>query len=170
MQVYTGQVVEGAYRAHHGALVRHLTNVTRDPEVAQELAQEAFMRLARQVELNRAPDDAGAWLHRVGQNLAMSYGRHRQVVQRRAASLPQPAEPESPHHVVAARELTRALAQALGELSATERRALVLAANGFDGGEIAGSIGRSPGATRTLMCRARAKLREYLTVAELAPA
>ena len=50
----------------------------------------------------------------------------------------------------------------LGELGADARTALLMAANGFSGLEIADAIGRSPNATRTLMCRSRIQLRERL--------
>lgn len=170
MQAYAGQLVEAAYTEHKGALVRHLTQVTRDPEVAQDLAHEAFLRLAREIEGGRAPDDAAAWLHRVGMNLATSRGRHLQVVDRRADSLPRPAEPPSPERVVEAGELTAAVGEALAALSGTERHALTLAAYGFDGSEIAYSINRTPGATRTLLCRARAKVRAHVRLLGMAPA
>src|SRR5262245_37550502 len=170
MQAHAGHLVETAYTEHNAALVRHLTQVTRDAEVAQDLAQEAFLRLAREVEAGRRPDDAAAWLHRVGLNLATSRGRHLQVVDRRADSLPRPAAPASPDDVVVKGELTAAVADALALLSGTERHALVLAAYGFDGTEIAHSIKRTPGATRTLLCRARAKIRERVQLAGLAPA
>jgi DNA-directed RNA polymerase specialized sigma24 family protein len=41
-----------------------------------------------------------------------------------------------------------------------------MAANGFNGLEIAEAIGRSANATRSLMCRARLQLRERLTTLE----
>lgn len=170
MQAWAGRLVETAYAEHSGALVRHLTKVTRDVEVAQDLAQESFLRLAREVEAGRRPDDVGAWLHRVGMNLAMSRGRHLQVVDRRAGSLPRPAEPPRPDDIAATGELTAAVAEALSALSGAERHALVLAAYGFEGTEIARSIERTPGATRTLLCRARAKIREHVRTAGMAPA
>jgi RNA polymerase sigma-70 factor, ECF subfamily len=170
MQAFAGQLVEAAFAEHRGALVRHLTQVTRGAEVAQDLAQESFLRLAREIEAGRSPDDPGAWLHRVGLNLATSRGRHLQVVDRRANSLPRPAEPPSPDDVLVKGELMAAVADALALLSGTERHALVLAAYGFDGTEIASSINRTPGATRTLLCRARARIRERVQLAGLSPA
>ena len=170
MQAYAERLVEAAYTEHRSALVRHLTQVTRDAEVAQDLAQEAFLRLAREIEAGRTPDDTGAWLHRVGMNLATSRGRHLQVVDRRADSLPRPAEQPQPDDAMVVGELTAAVGQALADLSGTEQHALVLAAYGFHGEEIAFSINRTPGATRTLLCRARAKIRERVRLAGLAPA
>lgn len=168
MQAHPGQFVEAAFTQHRTAIVRHLTSVTRDPDAAEDLTQEAFLRLAREVEAGRRPDDAGAWLHRVGTNLAMSRGRHLQVVDRREAELPRPADLESPEKVVIENELAAAVTAFLAQMSGTEQRALTLAANGYDGIEIATTIGRTPGATRTLLCRARAKLRVRMKMAGFA--
>jgi len=164
MQLHASQVVEAAFNDHRAALVRHLCSVTRDADVAEDLAQDAFLRLAAEVEAGRPPDDSGAWLHRVGTNLAMSRGRHLQVVDRRAGALPRPAEPASPECVVVEGELTAAVGAVLAGLSRPERRALALTANGYGGIEIAASLGRTPGATRTLLCRARAKIRDRMVV------
>ena len=46
-----------------------------------------------------------------------------------------------------------------------ERIALLMAAQGLSGIEIADYLGRSPAATRTMMCRARLRLRTGLTEA-----
>jgi RNA polymerase sigma factor, sigma-70 family len=170
MQAHAGQLVEAAFTEHRAALVRHLTSVTRDADAAEDLAQEAFLRLAREIEAGRTPDDAGAWLHRVGSNLAMSRGRHLQVVDRRSGFLPRPSEPDGPEHVIVQGELAAAVGAVLAEMSAHERRALALAANGYAGVEIASELGRTPGAVRTLLCRARAKIRVEMQVAGFAGA
>jgi DNA-directed RNA polymerase specialized sigma24 family protein len=58
----------------------------------------------------------------------------------------------------------------LAGLSASDRNALVLAAQGYHGPEIAASLGRTSGATRTLLCRARSKVRGQLELAGFMPA
>jgi RNA polymerase sigma-70 factor (ECF subfamily) len=168
MQVHAGQLLEAAYTEHRAGLVRRLTSVTRDVDVAEDLAQEAFLRLAGEVDRGRQPDDPGAWLHRVGTNLAMSRGRHLQVVDRRAGDLARPSEPRGPEQILIEGELTAAATDVLEKMSGAERHALVLAAYGYAGSEIAMAIGRTPGATRTLLCRARATIRERLAQAGLA--
>lgn len=170
MQACAMQSVEAAYVEHRGSLVRHLTMITRDPEVAQDLAQEAFLRLARAVETGMTPDDTAAWLHQVAMNLARSRGRHLQVVDRRAAELSRPKDVADPGDIVATGELARAVGAVLGELSRHEQDALLLAAHGYRGAEIAARIGRTPGATRTLLCRARGKVRDRVLAAGFAPA
>ena len=148
--------------------MRRLTFVTRRVDVAEDLAQEAFLRLAQEIDAGRSPDDPGAWLRRVGTNLAMSRGRHLQVVDRREGELPRPAEPASPEDLVVKDELTAAVGVVFAQMSPVEQRALALAAHGFAGCEIAVSLGRTPAATRTLLCRARAKIRERMFVTGLA--
>lgn len=170
MQAFAKRSVETAFVEHHAALVRHLTAITRDPEVAQDLAQDAFLRLSRAVETGVAPDDTGAWLHRVAMNLATSRGRHLQVVDRRSTELARPSESPDPGSILIEGELARAVGAVLGELSQTEQDALLLAAHGYRGPEIAARIGRTPGATRTLLCRARGKVRDRMVAAGFAPA
>ncbi len=159
------RIVEQAYAAHLGPLQRRLTAVTRDPTVAEDLAQEAFLRLVVEVQAGRTPDEPGAWLHRVGHNLAMSRGRRLSVAARNGERLGKADGPRSPEAIAIEAEDGRVLHRALGELSKADRQALVLAAQGYRGQEIALALGRTDGATRTLLCRARTKVRERLVAA-----
>ena len=54
------------------------------------------------------------------------------------------------------------LDRALGELAVNERTALLLAAAGFSGIEIAEALGKSPSEMRTAMARSRLSLRRGL--------
>ena len=62
---------------------------TGDRRLAEELAQEAFVKTCQHWETVRAMDAPGAWVHRVGINLAISRARRRRtelrVVQREGA-------------------------------------------------------------------------------------
>lgn len=151
--------IEAAYAAHSGPLVRRLTGVTRDPAAAEDLMQEAFVRLLVELRGGRTPNDPGAWLHRVGYNLAMSRGRRMTVADRRQNELAPADEARSPETLAVEAERNMWLRDAVAELGPIDRRAIVLAAHGVRGPEIARSIGRSDAATRTLLCRARTKIR-----------
>ena len=156
------QVVESAYAVHAGPLLRRLTASTRDAAAAEDLMQEAFIRLMIEVRAGRAPHDVGAWLNRVGQNLASSRGRRLSVADRRRGDVERPGLAQSPEAATLQAEDDRSLRAALAELGAVDRRALILSAYGYRGPEIAKSIGRTDAATRTLLCRARTKLRHLL--------
>lgn len=163
--VEIARVVETAYTANSASLLRHLTATTRDPSAAEELTQEAFLRLMVEINEGRVPDDIGAWIHRVGHNLAMSRGRRITVAERRNRELERPGHAPSPETAALATEQGQSLCQAVAGLAATDQCALILAANGYRGPEIARSIGRSDAATRTLLCRARTRLRARLIAA-----
>ncbi len=153
------RIVERAYLDHSASLGRYLTSLTRDVAAAEDLTQDAFERLMREVRAGRLPDDIGGWLHRVGHNLAMSRGRRISVADRRRSELVVSDWAPSPESVTVAGEDQAAVCAVLGGLGPVDQRALILASHGYRGAEIARSIGRSEVATRTLLCRARAKVR-----------
>ena len=92
-----------------------------DPE---DVAQEAFVRLHRRSRTLRDPHAAVAYLRTTVVNLTRSRLRHLSVV-RRLAPGPPPDVPSAEHDVVR-RESHRHLLDALGQLSARHREALVL--------------------------------------------
>ncbi len=61
---------------------------TGSRDVGEELAQEAFVRACQHWEKVRAMDAPGAWVHRVGINLAISRGRSLQSERRAHRRLP----------------------------------------------------------------------------------
>ena len=162
------QIVGTAYATHSGSVLRYLTSITRDTASAEDLTHDAFLRLTTEVGAGRTPDDIGAWLHRVGHNLAMSRGRRLSVADRHVGELARPHPAPSPEAAAISGEEHQAALNALSLLPLAHQRALIMASYGVDGPEIARSIGRSQGATRTLLCRARAHLRTSLLAAELA--
>ena len=150
------------YEQHHAELYRSALRACRDPGTAEDLVQEAFLRLMLEIGRNRTPDNIRAWLFRVIANLAVSLGRRTTVSQRLAGSLGGHDQPPTPEAIAIDDELRAELASALLALPDRARTALLLAASGYSGAEIAAAIGRSDCATRTLMCRARLELRDRL--------
>jgi RNA polymerase sigma-70 factor (ECF subfamily) len=159
------RAIEEAYDTYRASLVRRITSLTRDPAVAEDIAQESFLRLATAIRNGRAPDSVSAWLYRVALNLVASRGRHATVVERRQADLVDRRLQPSPETAAIEAEEHRMLREALGTLGPTDREAVLLAAHGYGGPEIAARLGRTQGATRTLLCRARSRLRSRLEAA-----
>jgi RNA polymerase sigma-70 factor (ECF subfamily) len=148
-----------AYEEHADALRGFLAATVRDPAEAEDLLHEAFVRLLTEIAAGRAPDHPRAWLFRVATNLATSRARRRGVAARRASELLQRDVAPSPEEQLLEREAALAVHLRLANLPDDARLALLLAAHGFSGAEIARRIGRSELATRSLLCRHRGRLR-----------
>ena len=154
------KIMEAAYAEFEPSLRRRLTAFVRDEVTAQDLTQESFVRLLAEVRADRVPENMGGWLWRVGHNLATSRGRRITVADRHRRELVHDIELSSPETVAIAEEARAEVLAALAVLDGTGRAAVTMAAQGLSGPEIARMIGRTPSATRTLLCRARARLRE----------
>lgn len=155
-------IVAQAYEAYHGELYSFLRRSTRDEAAAEDLLQETFVRLTREVDTNRTPDHVRGWLYRVASNLAISRGRRQTTVLgwlSRHGRTEATKAVESPEAGYLRNERASLLEAALLTLPAEARTALQLSADGFSGEEIAEAIGRTYGATRTLLSRARVKVR-----------
>jgi RNA polymerase sigma factor (sigma-70 family) len=161
-------VVASAFAAYHAEIAAYLRRVTREPETAEDLAQEAFLRLHRSLIERQGPVNTRAWLYRVAGNLAISRGRHLAVARRVHLDREDDDAFDSPPEALAiAGERYAGVGGAMSRLPPDTQRGLALAAQGYSGREIAASLGRSEGATRTLLCRARGELRRQLLREEL---
>ncbi len=151
-----------AYDANERDLFTFSLAVTRNHAAAEDLVQEAFLRLVRESHAGRFPDNARAWLYRVVVNLARSHARRRLTAERWQQLFVSRGTVASPEDDLVRRERRTALADALAMLPVESRMALLLAGDGYSGQEVARIIRRSEGATRTLLWRARRDLRRHL--------
>lgn len=157
--------VGAAFETYHAELFSFLRRGTRDAAAAEDLLQDAFLRLAQESEAGRSPDNIRAWLYRVAANLAISRARRGRTAIAWMSRVGRPEVErmvESPEAATLDRERSAEIDRVLAGLSAEARTALLLSSEGFSGQEIAVAIGRSYIATRTLMSRARVRVREEL--------
>lgn len=145
-------------RREHPRLVGALSLYCGDAAVAEEIAQEALVRVCRrwpEVAQMTAP---GAWAHRVAINLANSAYRRRRAereAQRRRAVAASALDPD---HATAV-----AVRQAVALLPRRQRAALVLRHyGGYPVREVAELLGVSEGAVKQLTHRALTTLRAAL--------
>lgn len=162
-------VLSGLYETHRTELVGYLAQLTHDRETAEDILQEAFTRLVREARAGRMPETVRPWLYRVATNEAVSRARRRAIWTRLLPRLVDRREPLPPEGEVERTERQSELHAALARVSPDGRAALLLSAHGFTGHEIATTIGRTEGATRTLLCRARVQLRLVLEATEGEP-
>lgn len=160
--------VAEAFDIHAPRIRSLMLAATRDPEVAEDVTQEAFLRLLREAREGRMPDNPGGWLYRAASNLAISRARRAAVARRFAPALPAPAADPQPEAIALEGERARVVRMALTDLSDVERTAVVLAAEGLSGEEIADRLGKSHAAVRSLIYRARTRLRRSFQASGLA--
>jgi RNA polymerase sigma-70 factor, ECF subfamily len=159
--------IAATYDACGRELYGYCAGVARDAGIAEEVVQEAFARLIREQRAGRYPENPRAWLYTVATNLLRMRARRLSIVERwwRGPGRQTEEVDAAAEDVVLRRERTSELSRALADLPSESRAALLLAADGFSGREIAELLGRSEGATRNLMWRARLALRDQLSEA-----
>lgn len=152
------------FAAHHAPLVRYLTRLAGDGDVAADAAQEAFVRLIARPPAD--PSDVRAWLFTVGTNAVREGGRTRARRERLLAAAPGRAPvgdaPRDAHALAEAGDVRVAVRAALATLSDKERAAVLMREEGFAHREIAVALGTTTGSVGTLLARALAKLASAL--------
>ena len=148
--------VVAAYDANERDLFTFALGVTRDGAAAEDIVQEAFLRLVRESRSGRFPDNARAWLYRVVVNLARTRARRRVVADRWRGLFANRDVARSPEDDIVGREGAAILAAVVASLPTDARMAFLLATEGHSGQEVASLLGRSEGATpKNLLWRAR---------------
>ena len=148
------------FAQHRDAVFRYLARYTGDADLAEDLVQETFVKLAERppAEVNLVK----GWLFVVATNLAkdaLKTSRRRRELARLAAGRAPVADPApDPSTLAELADLRRRVQTALGSLSDKERTALLLREEGFAHREIAAAVGTTTGSVGTLVARALAKL------------
>jgi RNA polymerase sigma-70 factor (ECF subfamily) len=158
-------------------LVAVMNHLVGNPEEAEDLAQEVFLRVYRARKKYRPRSKFSTWLFTIANNLALNSIRARQrkpVVPLNARdSGPLGARPQEqlvpdpgtgPQQRVQKNELAQRIREALETLNERQRMAVVL--NKFEDmnyAEIAEVMGLTTKAVKSLLSRARTNLRAALT-------
>jgi RNA polymerase sigma factor (sigma-70 family) len=149
------------FQVHFPRLYRYLDRLSGEPELAADVAQEAFIKLYRRGSLPDAPE---AWLISVAMNLV----RNAKSTRSRRSRLPTPARSEgvlsnpapSPEQAAIAQESRRRVRSAIDRLPDRERRLLLLRAEGYSYRDMAAALDLNEASIGTLLARARAAFRE----------
>lgn len=166
---------DGAFEAlveqYQGAAFSMLRRVLGPGQPVEDLAQEAFLRVWRARERYRPMGRFTTFLYRITWNLALN--RLRDLGRRPEARLPEAPDgraleledgaAEDPTAGMNRRDWAAHVARALEELPRNQRAALVF--QHYDGlglAEIGEILGISPQAAKSLLHRARERMRELL--------
>ena len=139
----------------HPSLFRYLHRLTGEQDVAEDIAQEAFVRLLRQ-SLPEA--EVRPWLFTVATNLVRDRARKSERRQRLLMSAPDlVTRPPLPDEDVERAERRQAVREALERLPERDRQLLLMREEGFKYDEIAQVIGVASASVGTLIARALKK-------------
>ncbi len=159
-----GEIVD----RHRDALVNVLTRLSGDPERAQDLAQEAFVRLFHAAPRYREQGTFRAYLYRIATNLLRSEERRaRRVHFFSFESSREPLAPGGPDEDAERAELRSRLQRALTKLPLNFRVPLVLhVVEGWTVPEIARATNTREGTIKSRISRGRDGLRRALGQAD----
>jgi RNA polymerase sigma factor (sigma-70 family) len=149
------------YERNAPGAVRLAYLITSDPELAQDIAQEAFVRVAGRFRHLRVPEAFDAYLRRTVVNLCNSHFRHERVAR---AALDQEAA-EALNRVVDEPDLglRDELRTALRRLPVRQRTAIVLHYyEDLSEEQLAEAMRCSPSAARSLVSHGMATLRAVI--------
>lgn len=145
--------------------MRQAWRMLGDQIEAEDVAQEAMLRLWRQAADWRAGEARiSTWLYRVVHNLCIDRIRKRRP-QVPVEDAPEPVDPDpGVLERMAQTERSRAVAEAIGELPARQRQALILRHfEGLSNPEIGEALECSVEAVESLLARARRQLAKRMT-------
>jgi RNA polymerase sigma-70 factor (ECF subfamily) len=182
-EIIVRAVQNGDTEAFAGLVERHkdpvygmLVRLTGDPDSAEELAQETFVRAFRGIGKFRGESRFGTWLIQIAVHLARDRVRERQRLRQKIVSLDElierdadsPVLTEARHQYdplaeVSERDLMRRFEESLHELPASYREVFLLHhVQGLSYDEIARITGDSVGSLKVRTHRARKLLKEML--------
>jgi RNA polymerase sigma-70 factor (ECF subfamily) len=163
---------DAVFAAYRRRIFGYLVRMTRRRDVAEDLLQEVFLRLAQHARRLEPDTKLGAWLFTVAHRLVISWARAQAVRAQLAGDLPrrEPAGGErSPLEAIADSQAQLALERAFAALPPGYREvALLVGVEGMQPAEVAGILGLRADAVRQRLARARTQLAAAL--GEHAPA
>ena len=155
--------VEELFGKHQNEIYAYLLRMLRDPELAADLTQDAFVKAYRAYDHLEKPENARAWLYQIAHRVALDNLRRNKIV--RFVPLVGEARNTAPsaERLVMDARLSGELQRALERIPERQRTAILLAElHDMTGLELAAAMGVSHVAARALLTRARESLRQAL--------
>jgi RNA polymerase sigma-70 factor (ECF subfamily) len=149
---------ESFFERQHADLFAALWLITRNRQEAEEVSQDAFLRLFERWDRVAAMDDPEGYLYRTAMNAFRSRAR------RAALALRHIARPRPADDAFAAVERREMIVQALASLTPRERAAVVLTdVLGYSSEEAGRWLRIKPVTVRVLASRGRGRLRQEVS-------
>jgi RNA polymerase sigma-70 factor (ECF subfamily) len=148
---------EAFFDAQTQKLFQRLCLVTGNQAEAEEIAQDAFLKVWERWDRVAQVDDQVGYLYRVAMNIFRNRYRRAKLALRKTA------DPEIRNDEFGAADIRNGVARGLAKLTQRQRAAVVLVdLLGYGSEEAGRMLGIRSGTVRTLVIRARKTLREEL--------
>lgn len=140
-------IFEGIYAEYADRIYGVVYRVVRDHALAEDVAQETWLKVARCLDTFRADSKLSTWLYRVAQRTAFDALRARKAPCRSGSTVDVSAATEvpcplpSPEEQFLSAERSQRLGRAIASLSPVYRDAIQLAAMGMSGKDAAFTLG-----------------------------
>ncbi|MHB8157635.1 MAG: RNA polymerase sigma factor SigX, partial [Desulfocucumaceae bacterium] len=144
---------------YYPALCRQVTHILGDSGLAEDIAQEAFIKLYLSPPSDQGK--VGGWLFRVARNLAINFIRSEKSRLNRESRVSEKVYEEvSSEDVVIRKEEAEMIQHVLNALGERDRTCLIMKFSGFSYDEIARATGLKKASMGTVIARAQAKFRD----------
>jgi RNA polymerase sigma-70 factor (ECF subfamily) len=151
--------VEGLFARHHGEIYAYLVRMLRDPELAADLTQDAFVKAYRAYNSLEKNENARAWLYQIAHRVALDELRRRKIIRMVPWTGESRGAAPSAEKIALDLRLSGPLERALAKIPERQRAALPLAElHDLSGLELAAAMGVSHVAARAILTRARESL------------
>src|SRR5689334_9302786 len=164
------EALETLLQRHQAQVYRFGMRMCRDPEDARDVLQDTLLAMARGVRDFRGASSLSTWLYTIARSFCIKKRRRRELAAHERVSLDADAAGEArrlaapgddPAEALAARQVERALEQAIAALEPMYREVLVLRdVEGLTAPEVAEVLGLSAQAVKSRLHRARLAVRE----------
>jgi RNA polymerase sigma-70 factor (ECF subfamily) len=158
-----GVFVEALFAKHHNEIYAYLVRMLRDPDLAADLTQDAFVKAYKAYDSLEKDENARAWLYQIAHRVALDELRRRKIVRMVPWTGEARGAAPSAERLAMDLRLSGPLERALAKIPERQRAALLLAElHDLTGVELAAAMGVSHVAARAILTRARESLRRAL--------
>ena len=154
------RAVRALYDRYSPRVYAVVRRIAGDDDLAEDYAQEAWIRAIRALPTFRGEARFSTWLHRIAVNSALQAVRKEKTRRKREAPLPDviPVPPRMGDTL-----MQRKLEEALAKLPDGMRKVLILHdVEGYTHEEIGTALGVTSGTSKSQLFKARAKMRHML--------
>ncbi|HBX23052.1 MAG TPA: PRK09639 family protein [Desulfotomaculum sp.] len=152
-------IYQELYNRYHPFVCRQLTYMLADRAMAEDVAQEVFLKLYSSPP--REFQNIGGWLSRVATNLAYNYLRSEKSRQRREEKTSLPGRvADSSEEQALKNEEVRSVRLVLDDLPERDQLCLLMKHSGFTYEDIAAATGLKKSSVGTIIARAQARFKK----------